>query len=155
MQPGWQTPTFQRNLLPPHSADSFVTLVYSYQTTQCHISEDFNFSRTYVQNTENKYNLLHNAQCYSNRTNIYNENEIHRFYQGFLKKKKDKYEETIDAGASIKWIKTVTFAYMYLLNQKKRTPMILFPLSSPICITSFKTVINPHMFSSTFPFQTE
>jgi hypothetical protein len=36
-------------------------------------------------------------------------------------KKNDGYGKTIDAGAYIKWIKTVTFAYVYLLTQKMYT----------------------------------
>jgi hypothetical protein len=40
-------------------------------------------------------------------------------------KKNDGYGKTIDAGAYIKWIETVTFAHMYLLNQKTYTSDII------------------------------
>jgi hypothetical protein len=52
-------------------------------------------------------------------------------------KRNDGSGKTIDAGAYIKLIKTIRFAYMYLLNQKTYTNNALFPLSSPLCITPF------------------
>jgi hypothetical protein len=45
-------------------------------------------------------------------------------------KKNDGYGKMIDVGAYIKWIKTVTFAYMYLLNQKTYTNDIISTVKS-------------------------
>jgi hypothetical protein len=53
----------------------------------------------------------------------YNETSIHNFHRGSLK-------WTIDAEAYINWIKTVTFAYVYLLNQKAHTNDIISTVKS-------------------------
>jgi hypothetical protein len=75
------------------------------------------------------------------------------FLSGVLKKN-DGYGKTIDAGAYIKWIKTATFAYVYLLNQKTYTNDIISTVKSNLHYLFLKKVINPPLFSSTFLFQT-
>jgi hypothetical protein len=83
-------------------------------------TENKNNPATILANIFKKKTLIEVA-CFSK---MYSETSIHRFHGGVWKRN-DGSGKTVDAGAYIKLMKTITFACMCLLNQKTYTHNII------------------------------